>query len=512
MNEHVEQIKCALEMNGIFFSERKIEKKLNNLHCQYQKYPLSQVYKNYLINLAKKRLIFRNILNKKRVFDFSFQLKTIKCEKKNLKKMLKKSFKGRVEYIYIQKIESKYLIYIKFILNRIYKPLKTNMDISKHVIPYFLVERALSKSYNFNEITFNEFCIENFDMQTNEKQKISEIINHLRELILPLKVIDSYCFSSYYKKTLACNELHEFMLQLETSKQWPNDAEARKIAKTAFYCLIFKKSRYKHKICPDYVILKCKGSFFKFTIKLKDEMTIDILLHKFAEIIKGKSKIFHEAVIFMKRYLGAHGYYPLHLSDIYIEAIALYLYDNEMPIGLFVRKFMEFDFNMKSKTFNITLNQFHDNNYDKLCIKLDNCCEIIDNPNRDIMRRLCLLNKKVINSNLQTISSKFTIKNNMFFKPCLNDYDLVFSMKAKFEYESIIDRQISDFPLGVPSTLSDNRLLRDLEEFAYFFYSPTYEILMVKVFDYNNLALVTNLILLQTSFKFLKVFNSKNFN
>ncbi|KAK1347631.1 hypothetical protein LUQ84_002895 [Hamiltosporidium tvaerminnensis] len=492
----------------------KVEKYLNhliNLNKINEFMDNLSVYKIFLLHLMKKNVVFKEILClKQNIFDIEIEI----CDKKRVKtneitNILSKKVENVCEYFHISynRIEKKYFIGIKLKNNINFKTIQcVQKNVPNQFKIHFLIYENLKDIFTFEKFKFNEIFFTKLIFE-DEIQKYKEIIGHLKSMKLPISIVYDELISCIGRGTNISNEVHESILHLETSKKWPENQKAIECAKTAFYCHIFNKSKYKNVIEREYFILEYKRSKFKFKILLKDEeMTKDRIFKGLYDFIKKKDIFFKEGVIIVKRYLECHGYLPLNLTDEMIELICLLFSNNCRNPNKIFMNFLKFEF--KGFCCDLDNSTFKDIEEKQIEVIFNKDKAILIYP-EEIIERLKFLNSLTLKNNIFGFNLSFEIFGDKILFPSLEDYDFVLSMLERSGFSKIGNKIGNQFMLKEPistSIIFPTDFFHDLNNFGYFFYSPNYKILMVKSKNNFEVDLLCNLILARTSFQFIKFF------
>ncbi|KAG0437087.1 hypothetical protein DMUE_3889 [Dictyocoela muelleri] len=514
-SKHNYKIKLEKELKDKIKIKKFIKKKLKEHNVYVKKKDIKfksnikeDAFFEFLNNQENE--IFKNILNKKYpLFDIEIdissfifpQIESFPITKKKKFELIEDTLK-KSEYISYFHINKKSVIiklkdifypldYISF-----YKSISVNGRISEIYLPSKNFNEGLKndKSINSGKI---ETCSKDFDTEykpIDETYRIrvyNEFINELKVLKLPLSIV--------YDEFLDCFDHIDTFIYLEESSEWPTDIIAIECALTAFYCQIYLKSKYRHSINNNWVILKYKEIFFKVRIKFR---SIKLYDNKFfnSHFMPALPR-YNDFENYIRIFLSAHGYLD-YFHPILIKIIAL-RYQKKTPGSAFVcflkNGVREFCYDWEKKIFSSDSkydykNLNNDKNYNRevsfyefkvfsdhwsISFKID---EIIIN-------RLNILIRKVY-QNISKINLMIcTYNTRMILKPSIRDYDFVLSD----EY--------------IPNSFKVGNLERKLifeldDDIAYYFYSAYNRILMVKMKCAEKM-LGIHYIVLNTGFRYL---------
>ncbi|KAM0686912.1 hypothetical protein COBT_001856 [Conglomerata obtusa] len=454
--------------------------------------------------------IFKRIIDEETViYDLHVVLPILnKNTLANLDLKLKSLCRQRFSFYLVTEYEKKLHVYIKFNYNKIYKPLEQNEEIYKYAIPYFLFYNCISDLYKLSDVVFDELIFEKYE-SFDDKTNYKNIVEILKKTKAPLCIINDTLTSSLKSCTLAYNEIHEIELQLEGNKEWPEYKEARDIAKSSFYCMLYNKNTYKCRITKEYFILKYRNNFYKFKIVLADDFLHkeQVMKKKINQKILCSSDMLKDNISIVKKYLGSHGYYPLIINDLYIEVVSLIIYEDEMSPGIFFKKFLDYTFDLKYIRYDVNLGEMTEHSSPHFEVVADNIILRIDEIDKNYVQRILTLNKKIKNLKFQSFNEKFEVITNKLLVPMINDFDIVFSKYLRNGFCKVENKTSCDFELGMPLFEGTNVIFDYLNEYAYFLYSPVMHLLMVKKKIEIDTGFLVNLILSRISLQYIKINN-----
>lgn len=455
----------------------------------------SSVYTTFLLHLGKEDAMYKAVLNGAYLFDMEVEIKDAGhlYEESRLKDVIMDVYNERIEYVYVSTTDDVHFVGIK-LSNKAYKPV-VNYSGTEDTIPYFLLVNGLKNDFKVRHFAWNELLL-GFQVGENEHSKYVEILEHIKGIRLPVSVIDD---DSMHMDTAASN-MHVCYLHCGSHENWPEDQSALDCAKTALYCLIYKKSRYKCDVGYDHVLLKYKGSYFKFLILIKRDRKTEFRINsRISEIIGQQPDIFKKNVISIKKFLDKHGYFPVYFDDRLIELICLMCGRNIASFGKFFNEFLEYKIRLEGcsfslETFKITENK---NRRFEVTYKHDLLC--VGVPPEKVIQRLNALKKIIRTQRPALFNDDFKLQTYRLQRPSLEDYDFVLSSYYKPGFVEIEGQAPASFLLGkpVPEVLSHNHKNK-----AYLFYSPGNSMLMVKMKNKADPEVLLYVLALKTGFKY----------
>ncbi|KAM0678363.1 hypothetical protein BDAP_001077 [Binucleata daphniae] len=454
--------------------------------------------------------IFKYILENKEVsYDIYITL-PVKDSCDFIRKKIKDKLENRAFDVFATNYNNKIHVYVNLDLKYAYNHDNGYEEIMCHVLPYILIYESLKNDFTFDDFVFNELLLEKREYSKDYKS-YNEIINSINKTKTPITIVNNEMIGSYETETVIYPEIYEIELKIDDKKIWPSTYEERKITKALYYTLLYSKNKYKYRISEDWMILKYKTNYYKITAKLNDDNKSNeqIITRQLQKLIKTKSDIFKYNIMSVKQYLSAHGFYPLIYNELYVNLVCCMLQKEDVSPGAFFKLFLDFDFVKNNNTYNIETNKLEKNNENEFVVKSSQCCYIMPKIDDTFAERLSMLNKKLNTKKFALFDANFDLLTKKLLVPCLNDFDFILSKNLILGFENISNKQTNDFLLGKPLFEGYNSILGDLSNYAYFFYSPDFEMLYVKQktdFDKN---LLISVILSRTSFEYIKITQNK---
>lgn len=479
--------------------EEMFEKNILN-----DKLPLSALYNTFILNMSKKSPIFQSILKKQDVFDLTCYLNESKLseDEEKIKFRIEKSFRSRMEYVYVEKINKEYFIGVKLSKDA-YLEIK-NSDVEEYLYPYKFM--LFDKSLEITDFRFDQFMF-NYNRPKNIQKIYAEFIEHLKTLNLPLSVVsDDLLFEN-----TNILPIYEVYLYLEPSSQWPEDTEVINCAKTAFYCQMYLGSKFRHSVKKDYCVFKYRGFYFKTKILIKSDMNIKYNVHMgLNSVIKKQSVDFHRKIQMIKTIMAKIGAYPLHFDDFFVEMLCLMVGASTIGDARFLEKLFTHQFDLNGAIFDLESGKIENDtpkNENTMKIKYKNSVLNYTLPSESVYEDVFikLMNAKIAENIL--INNDFIFETDDVFKMNLDGFDAVFSKTKLDGFEEIVGVLTDDFDLGTP----------DFKEFAgssiskagVFYYDPLSKLLAVNVNEGLDLDLIVNVLILQVSFEYVKINRKK---
>jgi hypothetical protein len=455
----------------------------------------SAIYTTFLLKMGKSDPMYRALLNRTYLFDMEVEISDRRAllGEDELKDRILEIFDGRISYAYVRTTGSTHFVGIK-LNEKAYSSVR-NCNMTEDAIPHYLLVRGLEydiSSYKFNELIFGH------EDRENEHGKYVELIMHIKQLSLPVSIIDHEMMHS----NAAAQNVHLCYLHCGSSENWPESHEALNCAKTALYCFIYKKSKFRCDIKHEYVLLKYRGSYFRFQILLKDDRRSEYAINsKIAELISAQPPLFRKNVLTVKRFLDCHGYYPMHIDDRIIEIGCLVFGRGILSFGRFFNEFLEYRFDLEGRTLNLDSLKLAENQSRRFEVVHQHSFLIVTMPPKNIMRRLSHLKRLVRSAETPLFDGEMRIMTHRLLQPCLHDYDFVLSRDFVPGSHRITGSSRKQHQLG--KAVLPEALPLHLRSKAYFFYSPTHGLLMVKIKEGPRGRELRDVLILKTSFRFI---------
>ncbi|KAF9763174.1 hypothetical protein NGRA_1442 [Nosema granulosis] len=459
------------------------------------------IYTIVMINLSNKHPVFKRLMNNKYLFDLEFEIVDNKLSTSNnksspyevvdfdedeynkhveedsksasfeLQLKIGEILNGKCEYVYVCFAAGKFYVGVKYL-----NTLEDYISVSKILKESLKSCDILSEEYR---CVFNEKNIE--IKKSNLRIIYEELIAHVKAIKMPLGVVDDECLGI----DTIYSDFVDVYIQLEYSDKWPKDSHAVGYAKTAFYCEIYKRSKFRHFVDEDCVVLKYKNVFFK--ILILEEMKIDFVikksLYRSLDSVSRSYPNLKNNIRMVKKYLSSHGYYPFYLNDLFVDVICLCLEKIDCP-SRFLREFLEYNFDFKK--LNVETLEVQDSSVKRFCLykKLDNI--FLDLPESIVVKRLKMLNRLLLGGPYD-----------LCYPNCY-DYDFCLSYFPRENF-NIFEKE------GLICQFLDYKILekKEVKKRAYFYYSEAHKMLMVKCRKENDVIPLMYYLLSVTSFKYI---------
>ncbi|KAI4291554.1 hypothetical protein PAPHI01_0828 [Pancytospora philotis] len=377
----------------------------------------------------------------------------------------------------------------------------------RHLLPYYLILK------NFRETTtiaFNELLIDDECSVPGEdvKKNCCELIAHLRDINIPLG-IDSY---DLLRPSSGILPVHDCILYMHASSQWPKDEEARACVKTAVYCQYYSKSPYGAAIEKDCVVLRYKDAFYRLKIYTKEDETVR---HKISLVLQGiiESSGGAHAVRarLARRLLGRMGFYPLIVDDTFVDVAVLVAGKNTVGDAKFISSLLALDWDFSNKHLSLnslklrqdygaasrTLRISHNDTHFFYSLPKDSCIEELRKAAQKLASSNTLLFEASKAGTLPLLPS-IAVQPDAETRP----HDFVLSKEPVEGSKPINGAYLSDFCLGVPAPTEF--IGRRMHREARCYYDPSRELLAVKVNEGYDPVLVASVIITETSFRYIK--------
>lgn len=432
------------------------------------------IYSVFLLHLAKDDEMFKAILNGEHVFDMEVTVpdKGPRWTCAELKRRVVSIYGDRIRYAYVGAVGDKYLIGIK-LGAKAYEPV-AGYGGPESTIPYFLLADGLKDGFRASDFGWSEIVFEPRASE-DEHSKYVEIVEHLKRLRLPVSIIDD---DAMHIGTCVTN-VHECYLHCGSHENWPEDADALRCAKTALYCLIHKKSRYRSTVGYDYVLLRYRGSHFRFRIVIKRDKNAEFRINlRICEVVARQSDVFRKNVVVAKRFLESHGYLPVYFDDRLVELICLMVGRGIDSFGKFFSEFLDHRIRLEGLSLNLETLKAVENKSGRFEVVYQHDMVVVGMPPQKVVHRLNALKKAVRAQSLQLFDRSFRLQTHLLLQPSFKDYDFVLSLSPRPGFVEAEDKAEAVFVLGAPS--ASELLTPALRSKGYFFYSPGHGVLMVK--------------------------------
>nr|AGE95677.1 hypothetical protein ECU06_0980 [Encephalitozoon cuniculi] len=464
--------------------------------------PPSSIYSVVLMHLGKHDEMYKCILSGEYLFDIEVGLNDREslCSSSELKKAVARVFGPRVRYIYVSTSGHRHFVGIK-LSSKGYDPVASHNG-PESTIPYFLLVDGL-KTFKAGDFEWNEIVF-GFKTTGDEHSKYVEVLEHVKRIRLPVQIIDD---DAMHIGTSVTN-VHECYLHCRSQENWPEDQDALDCAKTALYCLIYKKSKHRSAIGYNYVLLKYRGSYFKFQIMIRRDRNAEFRINsRISEVVGQQSDMFKKNTVSVKRFLDSHGYLPVYFDDRLVELICLMVGRGINSFGRFFNEFLRYQIRLEGCSFNLETLKVSENKNRRFEVVYQHDIVVIRMPPQKIVQRLNALKKAVLAQKLALFDEKFRLQTHKLLQPSFKDYDFVLSLSYRPGFIEVEDKTDPPFLFGVPSV--EEFLVPSLRSKGYFFYSPRHSVLMVKVHEEFDPEELLYVLILKTGFRyFLRNFRS----
>lgn len=488
IKDRLGECKIEVDVNSVI-EELTLSNKINEFM------PPSSIYTVFLMHLGKNDEMYRSILNGEYLFDIEVGLndeESLYCDRE-LKDKVTKIYGERARYVYVRTSGSRHFIGIR-LSSKGYDSVAGHNG-PESTIPYFLLVNGL-KEFRIDDFEWNEIIFENRIME-DERSKYIEILEHVKRIRLPVQIIDS---DTMHMATSVMN-VHECYLHCGSHANWPEDEDALNCAKTALYCLIYKRSKYRSAIGYSYTLLKYRGSYFKFKIMIRRDRKAEFRVNtRISEVIAQESDIFKKNIRFVKTFLDCHGYFPVYLDDRLVELICLMVGREISSFGRFFIEFLRHKVKLEGLTLNLETLKVTENKNKRFEVAYQHDIVVVRTPPLKIIQRLNGLKRAVMEQKIGLFDGNFRLQTYKLLQPFFKDYDFVLSLSGKPGFVEVEDKARQPFLFGTP--LVDELLLPNLKSKGYFFYSPRHSVLMVKVNEESNPEELLYVLLLKTGFRY----------
>lgn len=452
------------------------------------------VYTVFLLHMSRESEMYKRILNGSYVFDMEVEIADRKerYSEERMREWVEEIYGERMQYVYVHTEGCRHFVGIK--LGRRAYDAVAGYDGAEDAIPYFLLANGLGmdvRDIRWNEVVFG------FADGENERAKYVEILQHVKEIRLPVSIVDD---DAMHLDTAATN-VHRCYLHCGSHENWPEDQQALECAKTALYCLIYKKSRYRCGVGYDHVLLKYRGSYFRFQIAVKQDRRTGFRVDaRIAEIMGEESGVFMKGVVCVKRFLERHGYFPVYFDDRTVELLCLMFGRGVESLGRFFNVFLDFRIDLEGCSLNLETFRVSENRSGQFeaVYKHDMLC--VDIPPAKVVARLNALKKKIRMQMPALFDKNLQLQTQSLLQPSFGDYDFVLSARFSRGLVEIRNQAPAQFVLGVP--LVEQLLTPALREKGFFFYVPGEAVLMVKAKHGTDPNELFHVLVLKTAFRY----------
>ncbi|KHN69595.1 hypothetical protein CWI42_060960 [Ordospora colligata] len=490
-------VKSMLEKHRIKIDLRAKIEELSVSNKINEFMPLETVYNVVLLNLAKESEMYKSILNGTYVFDIEVDVRDERrvYNADKLRKKVEDIFGERARYVYVCILDKK----THFVGIRLGDNAYTPVDLydgPEEAIPYFLLANGLKMDFSVSDFRWNEIVFEN-PVAEDEHAKYVEITEHVKKIRIPVAIIDEEvgCLEE------SVTNMHICYLHCGSHENWPESSDALRCAKTALYCLIYKKSKYRCAIGYDYVLLKYRGSFFKFHIVIKKDKNTEFRINRrIADAVNEQTCVFKKNVVSLKRFLDSHGYFPVYFDDRLVELMCLMIGKEIMSFGRFFNEFLAYKIKLDGCTFDLETFKTKENMSKRFEVIYKNDMLSIGIPPEKVVKRLNALKKIIALNKPMLFDDDFRLVTKSLLMPSFNDYDFVLSFFTRPEFCEIKGAEKTPFVLGTP--VISEFLHASLKKKAYLFYSQRHLVLMVKAIDGVDPLELLCVLVMKTGFKY----------
>lgn len=459
-----------------------------------ERMPLKTARTTFLLHMGKESPMFLNILKTKYVFDLTCTIDSGGCD------MIERLQNGRFEYVHVETCSSGLFVGVKFREN-VYDRLK-NTDVPDYLIPYRLL--TLKTGLKITDFRFHQ-VIFSFRERGPVQQIYAEFIEHLKSLSLPLSIVSDDLLHESTNILL----LYDCYVYLEESGQWPKDLDAIDCAKTAFYCQLYSKSKYRVMIDKKYCVFKYKEIYFKVKILIKRDFNVrHRVLMGLHSTMKAKNSHFHRKVRMIKDILGRLGFYPLVFDDFLVDCIALIVGESVVGDARCIENFMNFDFGLAKSSLDLRTMKYvsdpaGDGSSRGLKVLWGDATYILPAPDAEFIEELKLKLDSVRQIDFGIFNEDFTPAGDALIQPNFGDYSFVLSNTCvDSSFKEIIGSMGGSFDLGTPEYKDFVGFRHSKESKSY--YLPSDNVLMVKVGESFDADLLANIFISETSFGYIK--------
>lgn len=461
--------------------------------------PYKALLNTFFISMSESEKVFEGILKDKYAFDLTCMINTKSIgqvdSETEIASKLQRSFLKRLKYVHVECNGAEIFIGLKF-TKEIYTQLK-NCDLEPYLYPYKLL--LFDESIKITDYKFDQPIIP-YNEPSDIQIKYAEFIEHLKTLNLPLAVVGD---DILFQKTNIIN-IFDIFIYLEASSQWPKDESAVECAKTAFYCQMYAKSKYRHSISREYCIFKYKNLYFKIKILIKSDISprYNVLIG-LQNVVKKHGCSFQRKIRMAKTIFASLGLYPLHFDDYFVDLISLVVGSEVVGDSKFIENLLSFNFDFKNDTFDLEALKLFKSTHDSEVLKIRYRNDVFNFtlPSPDLINNIKNTFKTIKNT-IYTLNSDFYPQNVDLFTLDVSEYDVVLSRDSISGSVEILGNITDSFDLGTPD-IKEFKVL-PIFRMASFYYNPLSKILLAKIDTDTNIELFTNLLILETSFGYLK--------
>lgn len=508
----------------------------------------SAAYTAFLTHQSQFHPIFDAILKRRYLFDISFSVddKDGKSDSKNSKKeatrllhmqselelRIEKSMKGRIEYIFSEERDSRRFIGIKLNdsayekIEERYNKSKTDIcGIPVNDIPTYLIPHCLVLD-NFSDISKVHFYerIFNYREAPTATKIFAEFMEHLKSIEIPVS-ISSYDLFNGESNILP---VYEVVLYMCASARWPKESEAKEAVKAAIYCQYYSKSEYGAAVDRRYVVFRYKDMLFRIRILTEEDCGAR---HKIAVAMQGllRENSLSRKCRMGRFLLGGFGFYPMAIDELLVDCVVLLLGRGIVGDGRFIETFAGFDWNLAGRHLsldNFKLSTDYGSSAHTLRITLGSTVLHCPLPRPAMLSEiktalsafkdsppLQFFNKDDMTVGKLKIPLKIPTKTPLLLStapylfPDLSSFDFVLSKYDGDGFHEIAGSYDSGFILGMPG--HDCFIGRRLRREASIHYSPTHELLMVRVNEGFDVDCIANVLIIETSFGYIRFSRGK---
>lgn len=462
--------------------------------------PYKALFNTFLIHMSKRSRLFENIMKNRYTFDLTCHLSSSHVDAglgdAELANRIERSFLNRIEYVHIERRNSKIFIGLKF-SNKIYMEIK-NSELQEYLYPYWLL--LFDNSIKITDYAFDQLLF-TYKKPKDIKIKYAEFVEHLKTLKLPLSITSD---DLVFENTNILS-IFDVFIYLESSSQWPRDQDAIDCAKAAFYCQLYLKSKYRHAVSKEYCVFKYRDFYFKVKILIKPDFSAKYkVLMSLGRAINKLNEDFWRKVHMAKAIFAALGLYPLHFDDYFIDVICLALGHSVIGDAKFIDVLLGFDFDVFGSSFDLETFRFSKGDSGtrvlKVCYK-DSVCSL-SLPDRKIVdevkARLCSLRVPEM-----LFDKSFILQTDHILDMEMAEYDIVLSKEHVSGFSEIIGNITDNFDLGTPEFKEVTNGI--LFKMSYFYYNPLSRMLFIKARTDVDIDLLANMLILETSFEYIKI-------
>jgi len=461
--------------------------------------PYRALLNTFLITMSKSERVFEEILKNRYAFDLTCTIVSndvlASHTDAQIASKIKRSFMSRLDYVHVERREAEIFLGLKF-SKTIYSELKGS-EFEPYLYPYKLL--LFDESIKITDYRFDQILLP-YQKPPNIQIKYAEFVEHLKSLKLPLSVVGE---DILFENTNILPTFDVFVY-LEASSQWPKDAEAVDCAKTAFYCQLYLKSKYRHAISRDWCVFKYKDLYFKIKILIKSDFTprYNVML-ALQSTVKKQGEGFYRKVHMAKMLFSKIGLYPLHLDDYLVDLVCLMVAGGAVGDAKFMENLLGFAFDFYDASFDLETLKLSKGTKSSnvLRVQYKNDTFNLTLPPREVIDELKAALRSVPTP-VHLFNDELDLVTGDLFELDVSEYDVLLTRDSIPGCSEILGNITDSFDLGTP----------DIKEFTSsalfkmgnFYYNPLKSMLLANVKAEIDTDLFANLLILETSFGYMR--------